>query len=482
MKVRGMAMALFRKKRNRGIENNHYLLWILIAVEFFMSFSFMGYVHIEPISLAVVYIPVMVAGCVLGPKNSTIVGAVFGIASMWKASAFYVAAGDAIFSPAMSGKPFESIVLSVGSRALFGFVIGFLYRAARNGRYPLAGIILVSSVGRTIHTVLVYSFMQLLFPEAGFTVANTLDDIRRWDFIPFIAVVNVIVVSCYLFAQSGLLRGFLKRIENVDQVNEISPKSRVGMTVMLVLVLLASVSVALYFTNRMGIVFSSYGISVTGRLSYDVMHLQIQFLFGMISLALIVIIFILMYQKNFNYRYYEARLDGLTGLMGRQQFFQIGQKILREMKFDQLEKAGCFMILDVDYFKEINDRFGHPEGDRVLREVAERLRGTIGEAGILGRLGGDEFVALIRVPLTRDQVKTYMNRLRTGIETIQIEEQSVTCSIGVIPLEAGMNIDELYRNADHLLYEAKKKGKNQFVLGYRYRDAESREDDEQNIR
>ena len=404
----------------------------MIAVEFFMSFSFMGYVHIAPISLTFVYIPVMVAGCILGPKNATIVGAVFGIASMWKASAFYVAAGDAIFSPVMSEKPFASILLSVGSRALFGLIIGLLYRVAKNSCHPIAGILLVSTVGRTIHTVLVYSFMQLLFPEARFTLINTLDDIRRWDFLPFIVIVDAIVVICYLTSRSEFVRGVLERVRNVDQVNELSSRSRIGMAVML-------------------------------------------------SLALLAIIFILMYQKNFNYLYYEARLDGLTGLMGRQQFFQAGKKILGEMKFEREDAAGCFVILDVDSFKEINDRYGHPEGDRVLREVADHLRKAVGESGILGRLGGDEFVALIRVPLTGEEIETYMSRLQEAFATIRVGEQSVTCSIGVIPLEPGVYIEDLYRSADHLLYEAKKKGKNQVALGYRYLEAGKKAEEELEI-
>ena len=404
----------------------------MIAVEFFMSFSFIGYVHIAPIFLTFVYIPVMVAGCILGPKNSTIVGAVFGIASMWRASAFYVAAGDAIFSPVMSEKPFASILLSVGSRALFGLIIGLLYRVAKNSRHPIAGILLVSTVGRTIHTVLVYSFMQLLFPEAGFTLINTLDDIRRWDFLPFIVIVDAIVVICYLTSRSEFVRGVPERVRNVDQVNELSSRSRIGMAVML-------------------------------------------------SLALLAIIFILMYQKNFNYLYYEARLDGLTGLMGRQQFFQAGKKILGEMKLEREDAAGCFVILDVDSFKEINDRYGHPEGDRVLREVADHLRKAVGESGILGRLGGDEFVALIRVPLTGEEIETYMSRLREAFATIRVGEQSVTCSIGVIPLEPGVYIEDLYRSADHLLYEAKKKGKNQVAFGYRYLEAGKKAEEEQEI-
>ena len=120
-------MTIFLKKKEQKKENNGYLLWGLIAVELFMSFSFLGYIHIEPISLTFVYIPVLVAGCILGPKEASLVGAVFGLASMWKASAFYVGAGDAVFSPAMSGKPIQSILLSVGSRTLFGFIAGVLY-------------------------------------------------------------------------------------------------------------------------------------------------------------------------------------------------------------------------------------------------------------------------------------------------------------------------------------------------------------------
>lgn len=86
---------------------NKYMLWALIALELFMSFSFLGYIHIDPISITFVYIPVLAAGCLMGPKESTLVGAIFGLASMWKASAFYVGAGDMIFSPIQSGRPLE---------------------------------------------------------------------------------------------------------------------------------------------------------------------------------------------------------------------------------------------------------------------------------------------------------------------------------------------------------------------------------------
>lgn len=86
-----------------SVRKNKYLFLCLITIELFMSFSFLGYIHIEPVSLTFVYVPVLMAGCILGAKEAAVIGAIFGLASMWKASAFYVTAGDAIFSPMISG-------------------------------------------------------------------------------------------------------------------------------------------------------------------------------------------------------------------------------------------------------------------------------------------------------------------------------------------------------------------------------------------
>lgn len=140
------------------------------------------------------------------------------------------------------------------------------------------------------------------------------------------------------------------------------------------------------------------------------------------------------------------------------------------MTSEEPEKAGCFIILDVDHFKSINDRCGHPEGDRILKEVAERLQAVFGGKGILGRLGGDEFVALLHEPMTEREVEKLLYTLKERLREIRVEGESITCSIGVIPAEPEYTIDGLYRNADRLLYEAKKKGKDQFVFGYRFQD------------
>lgn len=212
-----------------------YVLWGLVAVELFMSFSFLGYLHIEPISITFVYIPVLVAACIFGPKEGALLGAVFGLASMWKASAFYVGIGDMVFSPVMSGKPAESIMLSVGTRALFGLLTGFFYKLAQKNRHPLAGIVLVTSVGRTLHAFLVYGYMGAAFPETGFGVANTLDDTLRWDFIPFLLIVNAVVCFCYMFWKSDYADRLRERVQAMDRVDAAVKHNKKGIFVMLII-------------------------------------------------------------------------------------------------------------------------------------------------------------------------------------------------------------------------------------------------------
>ena len=456
------------QERKEGRRHNGYVLWGLIAVELFMSFSFLGYVHIEPISLTFVYIPVLVAGCILSPIESALVGMVFGLASMWKASAFYVGAGDAIFSPIMSGKPLESFLLSVVSRMLFGLVVGALYYVVQKSRHPLAGSLIVSTIGRSIHTCIVYAFMGGLFPEMGYGIANTLDDVGKWDFYLSVLLTDMIVLVCYLLYHSHYIGKLFRRIRMLDSLHAAFTHGRRGIPVMIVLVLLSSFSVAFYFTDRIDSAMGRYQLILPEEATYDILHLQIQFLLGMISLALLVVIVVIMYQKNFNYLYYEARLDGLTGLMGRGQFFQAGDSMLEDEGYPGGKKCGYFLILDVDKFKEINDRYGHPEGDRVLKSVADNLRREFSDKGILGRLGGDEFVALLNLPLSREEIEKSMGNLKRGVgDILPAAVHEVTLSIGVLPAKRGDSLSELYRKADHLLYEAKKQGRDQSVFGVR---------------
>lgn len=457
-------MNLLNRKRKmvKGVKG--YLLWALISIELLMSFSFLGYIHIRPISLTLVYIPVLLAGCLIGPWEATLVGVVFGLASMWKASAFYISSGDMLFSPVMSGKPFSSVLLSVGARALFGLVSGILYWIAKRSRHPWTGVFLVSSFGRLIHSFIVYTFMGLLFPEQGYTALSTFDNALKWESIVFLLVQDMVVLSCYRLQYLEWIQQFGRRIQTADRMELGIVHNRKMVAAGIGLTFISSFSVAWYFINRIGSVMAWHGVVMANEISYDIVHLQTQFLMGILSLFSLAILVLVLYLKNFNYLYYEAKLDGLTGLISRGQFFLLGEKLLANREKESVGKNGYFIILDIDQFKEINDRHGHPVGDRVLSEVADCLRAVMKNIGVIGRLGGDEFVVLIHQPIEEEKIRALLNHLKEEIVKIHVRDLNVTCSVGVVTVKEESTIEGLYKKADGLLYEAKKNGKNQFIF------------------
>ena len=158
-----------KQNKWKHLKFEKYVFVLLLAIELIMSFTFLGFIHIDPISLTTAYIPIVVAGCLLGPLESTLIGLVFGLASMYKASALYVVSDDKIFSPLYSGNPIGSILLSVGSRVLFGFVIGYLFSLIKGRKYEKIGIWILSLISQWIHAFLVFIVMGACFPQLGYT-------------------------------------------------------------------------------------------------------------------------------------------------------------------------------------------------------------------------------------------------------------------------------------------------------------------------
>ena len=142
-----------------------YAFGALLALEVLMSFTFLGYIHIPPISITLAYIPVVAAACLFGVGEATLMGTVFGLASMYKASANYVMASDQIFSPFQSHDPLGSILLAVGARALFGAVVGLLFALAKHSKHFTLWRILLAFISPKLHGLLVVSVMEFFFPE-----------------------------------------------------------------------------------------------------------------------------------------------------------------------------------------------------------------------------------------------------------------------------------------------------------------------------
>ena len=119
-----MRVKFTEQSKKRGHSSfDLYLFWILAAFEILMSFTFLGYVHIPPISVTFAYIPILFAALLLGTWQSAAIGAVFGLASMYKSTAYYVLPADMLFSPFMSGekdKASQSFCRACGARFAYG--------------------------------------------------------------------------------------------------------------------------------------------------------------------------------------------------------------------------------------------------------------------------------------------------------------------------------------------------------------------------
>ncbi|MFZ2089608.1 MAG: diguanylate cyclase [Desulfobaccales bacterium] len=156
-----------------------------------------------------------------------------------------------------------------------------------------------------------------------------------------------------------------------------------------------------------------------------------------------------------------ALRDGLTGLYNSRHF--------REVLAHQVEVSRRYgwplslLFLDIDNFKSINDTWGHPEGDLVLKTLADYLQTHMRQADVVCRYGGEEFVALLP-QTTWDQAQRLAERLRQGIAATPIAlghgDISLTVSIGMSCLTPQLSGEDLVKAADAALYQAKQSGKN----------------------
>jgi diguanylate cyclase (GGDEF)-like protein len=159
-----------------------------------------------------------------------------------------------------------------------------------------------------------------------------------------------------------------------------------------------------------------------------------------------------------------AQTDSLTQLMSRGMFMDLAKDTLAEAEERQADLV--FAILDIDYFKRINDTYGHGCGDAALRHVAEIFRAVLRSEDLLCRLGGEEFAMLISLP--REHAARALERLRMQLEMSRLHHQgrrlTIQASIGAVATgDCGYNLDYLYSSADQALYSAKRAGRNRIA-------------------
>lgn len=156
-----------------------------------------------------------------------------------------------------------------------------------------------------------------------------------------------------------------------------------------------------------------------------------------------------------------ASLDPLTGLKNRRSLEALLEKWTLEAA-SGLDLA--LLAIDIDFFKRVNDTYGHQMGDAVLQELAWKLEAETGEMGIVARLGGEEFVIVlpgIGLPAALQMAEGLRSRLE-GADWLHVP---ITVSIGLAAFTAGDTADTLFERADKALYAAKNAGRNRVAAG-----------------
>lgn len=161
----------------------------------------------------------------------------------------------------------------------------------------------------------------------------------------------------------------------------------------------------------------------------------------------------------------KIEVDSLTGLIPKAEITNTAISIIDINKTYGVTIA----IADIDYFKEVNDTYGHMTGDEVLKKVADIIEDEVGDGGLVGRIGGDEFFIIFYdvadMENARERIRSIKNIVNSSFPANEDGKPSITLSIGcaAYPKDAE-NYEDLFTLADFALYRAKEKGRNRYII------------------
>ena len=184
------------------------------------------------------------------------------------------------------------------------------------------------------------------------------------------------------------------------------------------------------------------------------------------SVRVILFVFIILlldeFKRALNHERLLAHTDHLTGVPNRREFyFQVEAELVRS---NRSKHPFTVAYMDVDSFKQVNDLFGHMEGDAILRTIAQSVLSTIRQTDTIARLGGDEFAILL--PNTdQEEGGIILKRVHGKLmERLEETKSHATFSIGVITFDCSpASVDEVLHKADEVMYKVKTSGKNDVV-------------------
>ena len=159
-----------------------------------------------------------------------------------------------------------------------------------------------------------------------------------------------------------------------------------------------------------------------------------------------------------------ASTDALTGVKSRRNFFDIGKQYILMAKRDNIPLS--FIMLDIDYFKKVNDTYGHMAGDEVLKNFTQIISNNLRKSDIFGRVGGEEFAIMLH-NTDKNTALQVAEKIRKQIsdDSVKYHDKNIniTVSLGVAVLKDDDTLDSLFNKADKALYTSKQNGRNQIT-------------------
>lgn len=154
--------------------------------------------------------------------------------------------------------------------------------------------------------------------------------------------------------------------------------------------------------------------------------------------------------------------DPLTNLANWRLFKKMFEKEVS--KNNRILEPISLMYIDLDNFKQLNDNFGHSEGDRLLKHISDKMIHLLRQGDTVARLGGDEFIVLLPNTESKEAIEIVQRLQKRILESFQQNNWNVTLSIGAMTYtHFNLTIDEMIKEVDNLMYLAKKNGKNQYI-------------------
>lgn len=157
-----------------------------------------------------------------------------------------------------------------------------------------------------------------------------------------------------------------------------------------------------------------------------------------------------------------SQTDALTGIYNRKKLQDsMSLEIKKAYRFEQ---TFSIILIDIDFFKKVNDTYGHLKGDNIIKGICRLVEKNIREIDLFARWGGEEFVILVNNQ-NKNQTKLMAEKIRQIIAITKIDNLDITCSFGVSQYETNDTDEMLFKKADDALYQAKESGRNCVIIG-----------------